>query len=204
MITTKNSYDHTPIEALPISNRLLNLLVRNKVKSVKDMMELPEDVSNFPGFGRARVDELAAIHEKIRREGNEFFENMHMTDEKATTEEYYEWSARDFDSRTARKLHEEYGLKQTTIAEWYHVAPQRVSQRLSARDFSHGNWLNHPFTENDREMLARMIDQQVDCLEESGRSAYILKNKAGDRAIVFVDVREVKCFYKNMLPEEFR
>ena len=184
---------------LAASVRLKNCLLRGGYRTVGEILKLSlSDFSSIWGAGVGTIEEFRDLTQELKKKGMAYFD-----DHKPEEIEVDDKHRRTVDIATVNRLREEYGFKTAWLMEWYGVSRQRVYQMLDKKVNS-GNWLNREFSETEESLLSEMLENKELYIEtEDGVRAYLLNNRQDDCAVVFVNDEEIKCFFLDVLPDEF-
>ena len=195
--------ENISIQNLKLSERLRNSLSKAGFYTVGKILRMGnDDIDGVYGIGKKSTDELLSFIKVVKEKGIDYFKSDE--DSVAKNEPADEKHMRAIDIETVNKLEKDYHFKSVWLTEWYGVTRSRINQILH-KNINRGNWLKREFTDDDRILILKMINEMKNSAEsENGRKSFFLSNNRDDCAFIFVDDKEIKCFYFGELPKDLQ
>ena len=196
-------FEDIPISDLKLSERLNDALIDGGFDTVAKLLRMTHNDINYirgvGGIGAKKIKELQTTIKEIKEKGTDYF-----VVDKATVANVDERYKRTLDIDTVKKLKEEYNFRSIWLREWYGVTRSRIQQILT-KNRNRGNWLNRTMTDAEMALLREMVLKKTDfIMTDDGTKVYFLNNRKDDYAVIFVNDIEIKCFFRNRIPEDIQ
>lgn len=179
-----------PATDLRVSERVLNSLRREGIKTIADVLELEKmDILHMRNMGTVSQKQLQEQIDLLKDLGADYFigPSGYMADKRA------------IDIDTVKRLQKDYFFQIKWLCEWYGVSRQTISQKLSAR-YNKGRWCGKELLKEERAVITEMINAESFYIERDYVKYYLLNNRKDDCAFLIVSVNDIKCFFLRDLP----
>ena len=188
-----------PATDLNVSGRICNLFHSVGIETIEQVLTLhPADILHMRNMGVLSVQQLKEQIELLNEMGEDYFAATEAANKEETNAPQY--SKRELDIATVKKLQNSYGFKSVWLCDWYGLSRQRIHQKLAKR-INRGNWCGKQLLPAERTVITEMINTKSFYCVRDDVKYYLVNNMADDCAFLIVSAEDIKCFFLDNLPD---
>ena len=188
-----------PATDLNVSGRICNSFHSEGIETIEQVLTLyPADILHMRNMGALSVQQLKEQIELLNEMGEDYFAATEAANEEETDAPQY--SKRELDIATVKKLQNSYGFKSVWLCDWYGLSRQRIHQKL-AKCINRGNWCGKQLLPAEHTVITEMINTKSFYCDRDDVKYYLVNNMADDCAFLIVSAEDIKCFFLEDLPD---
>lgn len=194
-----------PIRHLRLKSKTLKALENLDIRSISDLIQAwieNSDFTRYRGIGQQTMDDIHKAIQGLIKSGEDYLvainETQYQDDLRAGRK-------KGFDYSTIEVLQDRYGFTLSTCQEWFGISRQRAFQIYNNKKSGwYQQWTGQQFSAKESAILNEMIYQKKLFYEDDDDLCYIMNDENGDYAVLFVYNDNIKCFFKDDLPQYLR
>ena len=197
------------VETLPFSTRAGGALRRAGIKTLGELIHVTgNELAQMSNVGVQTRDEIRHAIERIISNPEAIFAQPASAASSGTDngpEEPYPEAGKGFDYAVIGLLTERFGFKPVTMAEWFGVSRQSIYNIIEKRSRKQaGHWRGKELSAQEETIFSGMVRDKKLTYKDNEVSCCFLNDRQGDYVCLFVYDDEIKCFFREDLPENWR